>query len=156
MSNLFFLLYQIQSLGNGRIVLVPVLPDLEEHFNHVLTSLADSSFVQNRSESLKNGIVGFWTVFSEEKPDFTHESDGDFDGIVGRSVEAEEEDLQSNNLVCDILITQMSNKCRGGVAYNLNVSCADTRICLAYLVITLVGSSELTDESDKNEFTNLR
>ena len=58
--------------------------------------------------------------------------------------------------MCDVLITQMGDEGRGGVAYDLNVSCANTQVCSAYLVITLVCSSELTDESDENELSDLR
>lgn len=78
--------------------------------------------MQDSSESLKDGVVGLGAVFGQKEPDFTHETDRDFDRIVGRAVEAEKKNLESDNLVCDVLVAEVSDECRRGVANDLQVS----------------------------------
>lgn len=79
MRDLLLLFNQVQTLWNRRVVLVLVLPDLEQNLDHVLTPLADRSLVKNGSESLENRVVRFGTVLREEQADFSHETNGDFD-----------------------------------------------------------------------------
>jgi hypothetical protein len=122
MRDLLVLLHQVESFRYRRIVLVPILPDLEENFDHVLTPLTDSTLMQDCSESLEHRVVGFRAVFGQKEPDFTHESDGYFDGIVGRAVKTEEQDLEGDNLVCNILIAKVGNEGRSGVADDLQRS----------------------------------
>ena len=50
---------KIKAFRLDRIVLVLVLADLKEDFDHVLHSLANSSFVEYRSEALVDRIVHF-------------------------------------------------------------------------------------------------
>jgi hypothetical protein len=106
MRDLLVLLHQVESFRYRRIVLVPILPDLEENFDHVLTPLTDSTLMQDCSESLEHRVVGFRAVFGQKEPDFTHESDGYFDGIVGRAVK----------------IAKVGNEGRSGVADDLQRS----------------------------------
>lgn len=119
MRDLLILLNQIQSLWNRRVVLVLVLPDLEQDLNHILTPLADRSLVKDGPETLKDGVVCFWTVFGQKEADFSHEPDCYFDGVVRGSVQAQEHDLKGDDLVCDELIAEMGDKCRGGVTDDL-------------------------------------
>lgn len=59
MRNLLFLLNKIQSLWNSRVVLVLVLSNLEQHLNHVLTTLVERTLVQDGSEALVDTVVRF-------------------------------------------------------------------------------------------------
>jgi hypothetical protein len=78
--------------------------------------------VQYRPESLKDSIVGFRTVFCEEKSDFSHESNSYLDRVVGGSVETKQQNLQCYDLVSDVLVTQVGDEGRCGMAYDLMVS----------------------------------
>lgn len=119
MGDLLLLLNQVQTLRNGGVILILVLPDLKQDFYHVLTPLANLAFVQNGSKSFKDGIVCFGRVFGKELTDFTHEPDGNFDRVVSGTIEAQKEYLEGNDFVSDILVTKMSDEGGSGVANSL-------------------------------------
>lgn len=104
MSNLIILLDQIQPLRNDRIILILVLSYLHQDFDHILDPVADASFVENSPEAFENETVGFGRVLGEVCTDFAHEPNGDFDGVVCGSFEEEEEDLESDDFMCDCLV----------------------------------------------------
>lgn len=60
--------------------------------------------------------------------------------------------------MCDILIAKVGNEGRSGVADDLQRSARVKSEVdrSAYLVVTLVGPSELTDQSNEDQFSNLR
>ena len=73
-------------------------------------SLADFSFIQNSTESLKDGRVGFRRVLGEKSSNFASETDGDFDGVVCWSFKEEDEDLERNNFMRERLVDEMGEK----------------------------------------------
>jgi hypothetical protein len=111
--DLLLLFHQIQTLGDRWVVLVLVLPDL-------LAPLRDGSLVEDGAKPLKDGVVRFWAVLGEEEADLAHEADGDFDGVVGGAIQTQQQDLQGDNLVCDVLVDEVGDECGRGVADGLH------------------------------------
>lgn len=66
--------------------------------------------MEDRTESLVDSIVGFWGVLGEEKADFPHESNSNFDGIIRWSFKTEQEDLKGDDLMCNVLIDEMGDE----------------------------------------------
>ena len=58
MRNRILLLHQIQPLGNDGVILVLVLPNLEQDLDHVLHALVDPALVQDRAEPFVHAVVG--------------------------------------------------------------------------------------------------
>ena len=164
MRDLLFLLHQVQPIRDDDIVLVFVLAHLEQDLDHVLTPLADGPFVQHRAEPLKYGIVCLGRVLREKEADLAHEADGDLDAVVRGPLEAQEEDLERDELVRDVLIDEVRNKGGRGVADCLclsvsrNAECARrcTRVTPTHLVIPLVRPPELADQAHQQELAHLR
>ena len=119
MRNLLVLLDQVQALGDDGVIFVFVLTDLHEDFDHILHTMANGALVKDSTEAFEDGGVRFWGVLGKESPDFTHKPNSNFDGVVRRTFEEENEDLESNDFVRDSLIDEMPNKRCGGMADNL-------------------------------------
>ncbi len=66
--------------------------------------------MKHRSEPLVNTVIRFRSVFCQVGSDFSHESDGEFDGIVGGIFEEEEKDLEGEDFVCEILIDEVGDE----------------------------------------------
>ena len=77
------------------------------------------SLIQNSPESLKDGRVGFWWVFGEKSSNFASETDGNFDGIVCRPFEEEDEDLERNDFMRERLVDKMGEEGGRGMTDNL-------------------------------------
>ena len=99
MSDLVILLDQIQALRDDWVILVFILSNLHQNFNHILNPLTDISFVQHGPESFIYEAIGLGRVFREVSTDFSHEPDGDFDGIISGSFEKEEENLECDDFM---------------------------------------------------------
>jgi hypothetical protein len=112
MCNLLFFFNQVKTLGEDWVVFVFVLPSLHQDFNHILDPVANRAFVQDSTESFKDGRIGFWGVFGKVCAYFSHEANSDFDGVVGRSFKKKDQDLESNDFMSDGLIDKMSNESR--------------------------------------------
>ena len=106
------LLDEVESLGDDGVVLVLVLADLEEDFDHVLHALVDAGLVEDRAEALVDAVVGLWARLGQERADLLHERDGDLDRVVRRLLEQEDEDLERNNLVGDCGQAGRGSACR--------------------------------------------
>ena len=126
MRNLIFLLHQVQPLGNDGIILVLVLADLEQDFDHILHTLAYGPFVEHGTESFVQDVVRFWVVLREESTDLAHEADGDFDAVVCRSFEKKHEDVERDDFVGDRLVHEVCDETGGCVADDLR-----NRLCLS-------------------------
>ena len=119
MRDLLLLLNEIQTLWQDRVVLVLVLPGLEQHLDHVLNPLLDVALVQDGSESFEDEVVGFGGVLGEEGSDVSSESASDLDGVRGGSFEEEEEKLEREEFVSDRLVDELGDEGGGGEADGL-------------------------------------
>mmetsp|Transcript_34077 Transcript_34077/g.63187 ORF Transcript_34077/g.63187 Transcript_34077/m.63187 type:complete len:200 (+) Transcript_34077:1127-1726(+) len=79
--------HQIELLDLLRIILEVGLPHSEQPFNHVLYALVDFPLVKNGSESLEYDVHSLCRRVTKSLAAFFHKIDGDFDGIVGRSLQ---------------------------------------------------------------------
>ena len=104
MRNLLFLLDQVQAFRNNRVVLVLVFSDLHEDFNHILNPLTDPALVQDGAEAFKYCGIGLWRIFCEEGADFTGETDGNLDGVIGWPFKQKDKYLKSNNFMGNSLV----------------------------------------------------
>lgn len=158
MRNRILLLHQIQPLGNDGVILVLVLPNLEQDLDHVLHALVDPALVQDRAEPFVHAVVGLRRRLGEEGADFAHEGDGDLDAVVCRPLEEEDEDLESEDLVRNLLVDEVSDKGRRGGHGGLRAAVSRSWKGGGGgtdLVVTLVGAAELGDEAIEEEFTDL-
>jgi hypothetical protein len=119
MRDLLILLDQIQPFLHDRVVLVPIFPRLEQYLDHVLHPLLDIPLVQDRSEPLKNEVVGLGRVLREEGANLSRKGAGDLDGVGGGVLEEEKEDLEGDELVSDGLVDEMGDEGGGGEADGL-------------------------------------
>lgn len=103
---------EIETFGNDRVVLVFVLADLEQDFDHVLDPLVDPTLVQDGAESIENPVVCAGRVLREEGADFAHERDGNLDRVVGGAFKEEHEHLKCEDFVRDLLIYELTNERR--------------------------------------------
>jgi len=79
MGDLVILLYKIETFRNDRIILILVLLNLHENFDHILNPVANAALIQNGMEMVVYSPIGFWRVFDKESTNFTHETNIDFD-----------------------------------------------------------------------------
>jgi hypothetical protein len=141
MGNLIFLFHQIQLFLDSRVVLEPILPDLEQNLNHILHALVDVGFVKNMSKLVKHRESNLAVHFLEMLSNLACQADSNFDAIVGRFVKEEEQDLSGEHLVRHLLITQMSDESCRGNAHSL--------------VVSLECFSELDDKTLQQQLANL-
>lgn len=100
---------KIESFGDRRVVLVLVLPDLEQHLDHVLHSLVDTfAFVKNRTESLENPVVRLGSYSSQESSYFSREGNSNLQGIGCWYFEKQDENLKREDFMGDRMIDKMS------------------------------------------------
>jgi hypothetical protein len=85
--NLVFFLHQIQLLLHCNIVLVLVLPDLEQHLDHVLYPLVDVRLMQDTSELVVYGKPDLRIHLFDVLPDLPHQPHGDLHTIVSGFVQ---------------------------------------------------------------------
>lgn len=106
MRNLLILLDQVEALGHDWVVFVLVLPNLHEHLNHILHPLADGPFVEDGAEAFEDECIPFAStlVFSKEGADLAREAYSELDRVVGWSLKEKENDLESDDFVCDRLV----------------------------------------------------
>lgn len=78
--------------------------------------------MQDRSEPLKDAVVGFGGVFREEGADLAHETDGDFYGVVGGLGEHEDEHFEGDDFVGDGLVDEVGDEGTGGLADDLELA----------------------------------
>ena len=114
------LLHEVQTLRDDRVVLVLILAHLHEHLDHVLDPVGDCPFVENSTEALVYGGVRLGRVLREKRANFSHEADSNLDGVVGRSLEEKEEDLEGNDFMGDSLVDEVGNEGGRGMADNLH------------------------------------
>lgn len=128
MRDLLVLLNQIQPFRDDRVILELVPPDLEQDLDHILNPLVDRPLVKYGSETLKDSVVGLGRIFSEESSHLSHKADGDFDAVIGRLLEHEDEHLKGDDFVGDGLIDEVSDERGGGLAYDLSENRARSQI----------------------------
>jgi hypothetical protein len=119
MRDLILRLHEIEALRNDGIVLVLVLPHLEQYLNHVLNTLVNGAFLQDGAKAIKDLYVGFRRCFSDICANFFHKTDGDLDACICWTLQKQKKDLKRNKGASDGLIDKMSNKSRGRNAYGL-------------------------------------
>ena len=59
-SKLIILLHKVELLGDARVVLEAVLPDLEHDLDHVLGPLVKRALVQHVPQPLEDGVDATW------------------------------------------------------------------------------------------------
>lgn len=134
MGNLLVLLDKVETFGNDGVVLILVLANLHQDFNHVLNTLANAALIEDGSEALVDSRVGFGRILGEEGTNFSHEANCNFNGIIGGSFQQENEDLKGDDFMCNSLVHEVSEECGGRMAYNLEdsqYSNASIHICYA-------------------------
>lgn len=140
--DLVLLLHQVQLLLDGRVVLELVLPNLEEHLNHVLRSLVDVGLVKDVAELVEDGHGDGGLHLLEVLPDLLAEADGDLDAVVRRLVQQQQQDLAGQHLVLDLLVDEVGEE--GG------------RREADGLVVALEALAELHDEALDQQLADLR
>lgn len=104
MRDLIVLLNQIQLLLDRWVVLVFVLPYLEKNLNHVLDPLIDVFLIKDAPKSIKNHNGYRHVHFFEVVSDFSRQTNGNFNAVVRRFVEEQQQHLYCYHLVCYLLI----------------------------------------------------
>lgn len=110
MCNLLVLLDEVEPFWEDRVVLVLVLPRLEQDLDHVLHTLLDVALVQDSPKSLKDEVVGLGRVLGEERANLSGERTRDLDRVRGRRFEQEQEQLKGEQLVRDRLVDEMGDE----------------------------------------------
>lgn len=139
--DLVFLLDQVQLFLNRRVVLVPILPDLEQHLDHILYSLIDVGFVKDIPELVKHRQGNRTAHLLQMLTHLSSQADGDFNTVVCGLVKQQQKDLRGQHLVRDLLVAQMGNERRGRYA-----DC---------LVVSLECLSELDNETVEQQLADL-
>lgn len=122
MRDLLVLLDEIQTLGHDRVVLVAVLPRLEEDLDHVLDALLDVALVEDGAEALVDEVVGLGRVLGEEGADLAREGARDLDRVGRGLLEQEEQQLEGQELVRDRLVDEVGDERAGREADGLRES----------------------------------
>lgn len=139
--DLILLFHQVQLFPNGRVVLVLVLPDLEEYLDHVLRTLVDISLVQNVPELIENSQGNRLRHFLQMLADFPCQPHRNLNTVIRRLVEQEKQNLSSKHFVNNLLVDQMGKE--GG------------RRQANSLIITLERLAELYDQSGNQQLADL-
>lgn len=142
MGDLILLFNQIKLVLDGGIVLVLVLADLEEHFNHILNTLVDVCFMENTAELIEDGKGDLRVELFNVLADLLHQTDGNFNAVISGLVKKQQQNLCSEHLVCDLLVNEMGEE--GGAAQTDS------------LVISLVSLAELHNQAVHKQLSNLR
>jgi hypothetical protein len=141
-GNLILLFDKIQLFLDRGVILVAILSDLEQNFNHVLGSLIDVGFVQDTTELVVDGHGDLRIELLDVLADLPHQTDGNLDAVVSGLVQQKQQDLSGKHLVSDLLVDQVGQE--GGAAQ------ADS------LVVTLEGLAELYDQAVDQQLADLR
>jgi len=123
------------------MIFVFIFTDLKQDLNHVLHSLVDICFVQDTSELVIDSEGDLGIHLLNMLPDLFHQPDSNFDTIVRRFVKEQQEDLRGEHLMCNLLVDEVSQKCRGAVAHTL--------------VVSLESFSKLNDQPIHKQLTHL-
>lgn len=126
----------------SRIVLVFILADLKQNFNHVLNALLNVGLVQNITKLVKDKRSNCDILLFDVLTDLFHQAYRDFDAVIGRLVEQKQQDLGYEHLMQDLLIDEMSKKC----------GTAETDV----LVVPAICLFELGDQSVHEQLPDLR
>ena len=141
MSDLVLLLDEVELLLDNGVVLVAVLANLEQHFDHVLGAAVDIVLVQDVLELVEDNMGDARGHLLEEEADFAHEADSDLDTVIGWLLQQQDEDLAGEGLVDDLLVDEMGDE-HGGRQANR-------------LVVALESLAEAHDETLDEQFADL-
>src|ERR1700722_18457895 len=86
-GDLFLFLDQIQAIWHDWVIFKLVFTHLHQYFDHVLHTLADRAPVQEGAKALEYDGIGFWRIFGEKGPNFSHETDCDLNRVISWAVE---------------------------------------------------------------------
>ena len=121
MTQLVFLLDQIQLGDHPGMVLELGLPHSEQMFNRVLHSLVDLPFMQNTFETFEDCVHSRRSQFRQHLTTLHHEVTGDLHRVLSRVLQQEGQQLQTQVLRNNLLINQMGQHAGGGHAHNFIV-----------------------------------
>ena len=110
MGNLLIFFYKVQTLRQYGIVLVFVFAHLHEDFDHVLHTVTNGPFIENRTEAFKDGSVCFGRIFRKKCANLTSKPNGNLDGVVGWAFEEQDKYLKCDDLVCNSLVDEVCNE----------------------------------------------
>lgn len=140
-GDLVILLDQIQFFLDGKVILVLVLSDLEQNFNHVLNSLVNVGLVENVAELVEDGEGDLRVELFDVLTNFLHQAHGNLNTVISRLVQQEKQNLGGKHLMSDLLVDQMSKESSAAQANSF--------------VISLVGLAELNNQPVNEQFSNL-
>lgn len=141
MCNLLIVVHQIELWGNWWVVLVLILANLEQNFDHVLCALLHLALMQQVAKSLKDTLVSARGLLCKERSNLLHESNCNLYRVVCGLAEQQEQHLEGQEFVCDPLVSQVGNEhCSG-----------ETR----GLVVSLVRLPELNNQSSNKQLSDL-
>lgn len=87
MGNLILLFYKIQLFLDRGIILVAILSDLEQNFDHVLGSLVDVGFMQDAAELVVDGHGYLRIELLDVLANLSHQTHGNLNAVVSRLVQ---------------------------------------------------------------------
>jgi hypothetical protein len=106
-GNLILLFDKIQLFLDRGIILVAILSDLEQNFDHVLGSLIDVGLVQDTTELVVDSHRDLRIELLDVLADLSHQTDGNLDAVVSGLVQQKQQNLGGKHLVSNLLVDQV-------------------------------------------------
>ena len=116
-GNLVVVFNKVERGNHAGIIAEALLARLREHFDHVLHTHADLSFVEHRAEAVKYTLACFWCLLGEECASLAHERDRELDRVVSGLLEEQHEHLERKQFVCHPLVHKVCHKQERCVAF---------------------------------------
>jgi hypothetical protein len=104
MSNLILLFDKIQLFLDRGVILVAILSDLEQDFDHVLCSLVDIGFVQDTAELIVDGHGDLRIELFDVLTNLSHQPHSNLNAVVSGLVQQKQQDLGGKHLVSNLLV----------------------------------------------------
>mmetsp|Transcript_39317 Transcript_39317/g.108311 ORF Transcript_39317/g.108311 Transcript_39317/m.108311 type:complete len:491 (+) Transcript_39317:621-2093(+) len=135
-------LHQIELRHHARVLRKLAASLRVQLLDHVLHALIDRSLVQDAAQPLECRVEALRRQLGQRGATLEDEARRDLDGVIRRRLEQQSQHLQRDDLMRDLLVDEVRDETRHGVANDL--------------VVALVGAAELVNGPLDQQLADLR